>query len=481
MRPETVASAGLGALGSAVNPILLAKGLFDFAKGRSEARRAENAERYNAALDELLQSGVNPFELYSPDVVNALLGSPEGLDTLAGMYPGDIRGGLESGTLTPYDISQDLAFGMVSDMARKQSGLAPQYDPVKYGKDVVDTIVGILGDAAKGVVLGPGGVTGNVDWGGGTMAIPGRDPAIYTGTYGDVNTGVSTGNSTIDAAIRRVLDQDVGGKTTTSDVLIEEVAKAAGVPIDEVIDIFEDTGVLTSPNAPSPGAGTTPPQPQPGASTTTQSGGQQPGTQQPVDPDQPSGTTIGVSNEPSLFEKVRDWIRKNPEATDEQIRTAAEGAGVTAEDIAGATGMDIDTVQDRWDNAGTSTIDTGGTSTIDTGVGGQGPGMLEPPPGSIDTPTPPSGGGGGGGGGGGLDLDSLVPQYRSVEVKESPLAEIEYLFDIGGDSIFAPKMEEDDEEPKNLARIRRLGGIPYGYAQGGQVDIVELARQLLER
>jgi hypothetical protein len=71
----------------------------------------------------------------------------------------------------------------------------------------------------------------------------------------------------------------------------------------------------------------------------------------------------------------------------------------------------------------------------------------------------------------------LIPQFRQVDVGESPLAEIEYLFDIGGESIFAPKTGDPDEESDNLARIRSLGGVPY--AQGGQVDIVELARQLL--
>jgi hypothetical protein len=71
----------------------------------------------------------------------------------------------------------------------------------------------------------------------------------------------------------------------------------------------------------------------------------------------------------------------------------------------------------------------------------------------------------------------LIPQFRQVDVGESPLAEIDYLFDIGGESIFAPKMEPESEEDKNLARIKNLRGV--GYAQGGQVDIVELAMQLL--
>ena len=71
----------------------------------------------------------------------------------------------------------------------------------------------------------------------------------------------------------------------------------------------------------------------------------------------------------------------------------------------------------------------------------------------------------------------MQPQYRTVTTTPGELAEIDYLFDIGGDSIFAPQMEEDGEEDKNLARIKNLRGV--GYAQGGQVDVVELALQLL--
>jgi len=109
---------------------------------------------------------------------------------------------------------------------------------------------------------------------------------------------------------------------------------------------------------------------------------------------------------------------------------------------------------------------------------GQGPSVLEPENRPVLDVAKPSGGdSGGGGGGGGSAYDMLTPQFRQVDVGESPLAEIEYLFDIGGESIFAPKTGDPDEESDNLARIRSLGGVPY--AQGGQVDIVELARQLL--
>ena len=72
----------------------------------------------------------------------------------------------------------------------------------------------------------------------------------------------------------------------------------------------------------------------------------------------------------------------------------------------------------------------------------------------------------------------MQPQYRTVTSTPGELAQIDYLYDVGGESIFAPQMEEGSEDDKNLARIKNLRGVPY-YAQGGQVDVVELALQLL--
>jgi hypothetical protein len=165
--------------------------------------------------------------------------------------------------------------------------------------------------------------------------------------------------------------------------------------------------------------------------------------------------------------------------TDKEIRDAAEAAGVTPEEIGKVLNIPQGEVDARWEGAGGPFDTSGNTTVLDTkptvlNTVGQGPTIADRPPTEvIDTPTSP----GGGGGGGGSAYDMLVPQFRQVDVGESPLAEIDYLFDIGGESIFAPKTGDPDEESDNLARIRSLGGIPY--APGGQVDIVELARQLL--
>jgi hypothetical protein len=49
---------------------------------------------------------------------------------------------------------------------------------------------------------------------------------------------------------------------------------------------------------------------------------------------------------------------------------------------------------------------------------------------------------------------------RGVQVTPGDLAEIKYLYDIGGESIFAPTMQEEEDV--------KLDGIPY-YS-GGQVN-----------
>jgi hypothetical protein len=391
-------------------------------------------------------------------------------------------------------------------------GLLPaqQFAPTDYGRDVVDTMGDIWSDPSRvlGVILGPGGITGNIEWGGGTIDnAPGTAPAIYTGSPAEgVLTGVDTGNEVLNAAIRKVLGQTEGGETTTTDVIAAGVEQETGIPAGTIIDILEDVLKDTGASLPSPtstptggGATTTP--------TTSTTTGQTGGSSQTTD--QQEKVTVGTDT--GLFEKVMDVIRGKK--TDKEIRDAAEAAGVTKEEIAKVLDLPQGEVDARWEGAG-GPFDTSGNATVldtvtggdvldtvtggdvlDTVTGGdvvdtvtgetvinvpegQGPSVLEPENRPVlDVAQPP---GGGGGGGGGFNLDAFLamqPQYRTVTTTPGELAEIDYLFDIGGDSIFAPQMEEDGEEDKNLARIKNLRGV--GYAQGGQVDVVELALQLL--
>ena len=471
---SAAARAGLeglaGNIAGLANPLMWAlqiKDIVDYLGSRKDAREAEEeAERarYMQAREELAQQGIDIDAMYAPSVFDVsqyedLMGLP------TSMSPEQMSNYAKEAALRDY-------------MSGKTQGFAP----ADYGMDVGETVADIWKDPSRaaGVIFGPSGATGNIIWGGGTGRIPGADPAIYTGTYGTVNTGVTTGIPVVDAAVRRVLNQQVGGQTTTADVLAEGAADILGVPIDEVIDILESSGVI-SPSTPAGGSST----PTPQTPSQTPSADQTGGT-----------TSVGVETGETLYEKIREWLRRNKDATDEEIRTAAEQAKVTPEDIAKATGTSIEDVQGRWDKAGTTTkppvLDTPRPPppVLDTprppppppitpgDIIGTGPGSLDTvtPPGVIDVP-PATGGGGGGGGGGGLNLPT-GPSMRTVTTAPGDLAVIDYLYDIGGESIFAPMtLADSEEEDKRLARIRNLQSTPY--AQGGPVDIVELLLQRL--
>ena len=491
-------------LGSFLGPLSLfntIKGLGDYILAGNEAERAKREAEFRAATETMQQAGFDPYQTYSPDAVQGMFDAAPEFAGLPGMGAGALSQQFIGDTVDRF-MRDPSAYSTVVPQAQSLA-------PVDYAKDVLSLPGQIWEDPSSvvGVILGPGGITGNVVWGDNPTSLPGGKPAIYTGKIGDkVYTGTSTGVPVIDAAIRRVLGQTEGGETTSVDVVAEEVERQTGFPAGTIIDILEDVLKDTKPSLPSPtsaptggGATTTPT-----TSTTTGGSGQT--------TDQQDKVTVGT--DPGLFEKVMDVIRGKK--TDKEIRDAAEAAGVTPEEIAKVLNIPQGEVDARWEGAG-GPFDTSGNDTVletkpdvldtptvletkpdvldtptvlETGPnvldippgiippgvtpGGQGPTIADRPPTEVlDVPSIPSGGGGGGS----SAYDMLIPQFRQVDVGESPLAEIEYLFDIGGESIFAPKTGDPDEESDNLARIRSLGGVPY--AQGGQIDIVELARQLL--
>jgi len=516
---ETAAKTGLNAvgLGSLLGPLSAfstIKGLLEMGAARNEAERARREAEFRAATETMQQAGFDPYQTYSPEAVQGMFDAAPEFAGLPGMDAGAFSQQMIGDTVSRF-IQDPSAYSTVVPQAQS-------FAPIDYVRDVLALPGQIWEDPSSifGVIFGPGGVTGNVEFGGGTIAnAPGSAPAVYTGQVGDkVYTGASTGVPVVDAAIRRVLGQTEGGETTNMDVIAAGVEQQTGFPAGAVMDILESVFKDSGASMPSPTV--TPP-----TSTTSTTP-----TETTQAQDQQDKVTVGT--DPGLFEKVMDVIRGKK--TDKEIRDAAEAAGVSKEDIAKVLNLPQDEVDARWEGAG-GPFDTSGNDTIldtttgdtvldtttgdtvlDTTTGdtvletgptvletgptvletgptvletgpnvldttpgttpdGQGPTRLDTPPTEVlDVPSLPSGGGTGGGG---SAYDMLVPQFRQVDVGESPLAEIEYLFDIGGESIFAPKTGDPDEESDNLARIRRLGGIPY--AQGGQVDIVELARQLL--
>jgi hypothetical protein len=307
--PVDLGGSTAGSIFSSVAPVIgIANFINKFFSGRTDARKAEAAAQYEAAMQGMQQAGVNPFEIYSPDVVNEMLYTPEGMATLAGMYPGDINAALESGQVNPNDLSQTLAFGLIDEFMRNPQMVTERYGqqpasqspaqslaPVDYVQDAIDSAGSIWNDPSRilGVIFGPGGITGNIEWGGGTINnAPGTAPAIYTGSPAEgVETGVTTGNPAIDAAVRRVLGQTEGGRTTTMDVIAETVGQETGYPAADVYNILKDILEESCVSMPSPT--TTPP---------AASGGETSPTQ-----DQQDKVTVG--SDPGLFEKVMDVIR----------------------------------------------------------------------------------------------------------------------------------------------------------------------------
>jgi hypothetical protein len=56
-----------------------------------------------------------------------------------------------------------------------------------------------------------------------------------------------------------------------------------------------------------------------------------------------------------------------------------------------------------------------------------------------------------------LNYLASTPQYRTVTEEPGDVVDIQYLYDIGGESIFAPKLRDENE---NATR-------PYVYAKSG--------------
>lgn len=141
-----------------------------------------------------------------------------------------------------------------------------------------------------------------------------------------------------------------------------------------------------------------------------------------------------------------------------QIGQQAADAGLTPEDISGATGVPIGTVE---------TYFPGYTPPTDTPVTG---GPTDTPP--DDTPpdeTPadqvpevPWG------------LMGMLGDTETVNVKPGGVVDIKYLYDIGGESILPPPLAAED-------KLKRASG-PRKFARGGEVgstavdDIVRILR-----
>jgi hypothetical protein len=163
------------------------------------------------------------------------------------------------------------------------------------------------------------------------------------------------------------------------------------------------------------------------------------------------------TNEQGWMEVINDWLARFPNATVEQKQTAADKAGVPqgiVDTVLGTGGVGNDVVGTGGD--GTGGVGTGGVGNDVVGDGTTDTTKQET---KTDTETQAD------------PFSALPPQYTMVTTSPGELADIQYLYDIGGESIFAPQIEKPD--------LRS----PYNsYASGGRVgefDIVAEALRLL--
>jgi hypothetical protein len=548
IRPD-IAGAGLG-LGSFLNPlsaVLSLKGIVDYLSSRKDAREAEEeAQRamYLQAKQELAQQGIDIDAMYAPSVFDVsqyedLMGLPTSMspeqmsnyaqeaalrdymsgktqgfapadygmdvvDTVADIWndpsraagvifgPGGVTGNVVWGGGTdPYQISEQLVYGLISDAVNNPSKYLPTSEqaqattggksPTEYREISSAEGAAKSPDFVEGSYTDASGTVWNYDifgdrWklyspnppteqvqsqstaggggGGGDAGVSGTPTA--GGAVGGQNTGTTGYNvveAQLDEAIRNEKDPALRG------ALIVEFEKYAGRKWDE--------------NAP---IGPPPPNYEVPKTTT------------------PTPTLEGeVIDQPDWYTVIEGWLKNNPNATPVEIQRAVvenkapvdivdrvltdmgragqqTGIGEQISTISG--GMSADTGTGGGAGSGTGT-GTGSGSGSGSGSGtGSGSGS-----GSGSGTGSGSGPGTGGTQATPFQFGATTPEYRTVTTAPGDLAVIDYLYDIGGESIFAPMRSDRDEENKSLARINKLGGVPY--KQGGQVDAVELILQLL--
>jgi hypothetical protein len=276
------------------------------------------------------------------------------------------------------------------------------------GQDYLDEVFGDISDAKKevdkyideinargldfpkeatpyggkvGTVISPQGATTTVVLGDEAPNIPGTDTSIYTGSYDIpggiiVDTGVSTGIPVLDDIIKAGTGQEVGGKVTITDVGLEEIARRTGIPVDDILEALEDSGVF-GPPAP-PGAQTqTPTQTQTGGAA-TQTGGTKEDTEGAGPFSAPVlVSTGGFGGVTDIFGKIVDLITGDKDDSSSTTDTPTTTGGATTDTpttTGGATtdtptttggGSDIDTTTTGGATTDTPTT-TGGGSDIDT-------------------------------------------------------------------------------------------------------------------
>ena len=264
---------------------------------------------------------------------------------------------------------RDEAFEFISDAKKEVAKYVDEINARGLDFPKEDTPYG----GKVGTVIGPQGSTTTVVLGDEAPNIPGTDTTIYTGSYeipGSiiVDTGVSTGIPVLDDIIKAGTGQEVGGKVTITDVGLEEIARRTGIPVDDILEALEDSGVF---GPPAPPGAQTPTQTQTGGAA-TQTGGTEEDTEGAGPFSAPVLVSTGGLGVTDIIEKLKDIFSGDGGDTvsttggDSDIDTTTTNGGATT-DITTTTGgdSDIDTTTTGGDSD-IDTITTGGGSDIDT-------------------------------------------------------------------------------------------------------------------
>ena len=259
----------------------------------------------------------------------------------------------------------DEVFGDISDAKKEVAKYVDEINARGLDFPKEDTPYG----GKVGTVIGPQGATTTVVLGDEAINVPGTDTGIYTGSYNIpggiiVDTGVSTGIPVLDDIIKAGTGQEVGGKVTITDVGLEEIARRTGIPVDDILEALEDSGVF-GPPAP-PGAQTqTPTQTQTGGAA-TQTGGTEEDTEGGGPFSAPVLVSTGGLGATDIIEKLKDIFGGGKDDGSSSTGADTVDSGSTTDTVTTNGGATTDTVTTNGGATTDTTITTGGDSDIDT-------------------------------------------------------------------------------------------------------------------
>jgi len=437
-----------------------AKMAYDYLEQRKAEKRAQELAEFNAALSGLQSAGVDPMSLYSTEAVSQALDSA-GWSQLPGADSGTLSRDLISDLINLYKTNPDMF--PASEQAQSASkGEVPQDYPE------VPRDLNLPQDVIEGTYTDQTGTIWGYDAAGNKWKI--YEPMTDTvGGEGSSSSSVGGGSEAGVATTGGVEDPATAGSGDTigenTQVVGEQLWEAVGAANDPafksaIIREFENyTGTKYDPNKRYGGP-----------ATNTAVGPADvfsvEGTSQPSTVTQPAPT--GTQSRDWLT-VISDLLKNKPNTTIEEVITLSGAPRDIVDQVLAAQGT---TGTTGTGTTGTGTTGTGTTGTGTTGTGTTGTGTTGT--GTTGTGTTGTGDGTGDGDGGEeqqqLGASPTQQQYRTVNVEKAPLADIDYLYDIGGESIFAPTLKNEDDEILNKLQ----------YYSGGQIGRPPTIEELLQ-